>query len=298
VSKHDPDDVNLGDVVRKTLFKALQRDRRTSGVLRGDHQKAVAVAFRNKPKKVGENYECLSSDLTSASDLLPLDLIKAFVEGILDAHHRPDWFAVLFRRLTGPQELTWPNGETMTTTRGILMGLPTTWFLLSLCHLFWVEEATAISPGEKHSAAICGDDLEAFWSKMVIDRYHTVLNQCGGQISQGKHFVFPRTGCFTEKCFAIKRSSPSRRVPRQRGGCESLLWFKAISLKGLVNPKDFEQPRWFNLGTAVEGYSGPQRLRADRVAKVLYPGARNWFQERGISHAPRWAGGSGLGGGA
>jgi hypothetical protein len=55
------------------------------------------------------------------------------------------------------------------------MGMPTTWFLLSLCHLFWIEEACEIAPEFRRSAAVCGDDLVAFWPQEVIDRYHSLL---------------------------------------------------------------------------------------------------------------------------
>jgi hypothetical protein len=98
------------------------------------------------------------------------------------------------------------------------MGLPTTWFLLSLVHLFWVEEATLASPEFRKSAAVCGDDLEAFWPDLVIDRYHMVLNQCGGKISVGKHFVLSRAGCFTEKLFSVKELLPVQASNTKRGG--------------------------------------------------------------------------------
>lgn len=82
----------------------------------------------------------LSADLTSATDLFPLDLVRAVVSGLLKARGGsraakliPDHFGEVFRRLTGQQDLQWPSlGKGCLTQRGILMGLPTTWTLLNL----------------------------------------------------------------------------------------------------------------------------------------------------------------------
>lgn len=89
------------------------RDERVAGSIRGDHDKAVSSAFERAlseykywleiclPKRPdGTPYDepaartkvpgipfgntrVLSSDLTAASDLLPLDLVKALVDGFL-----------------------------------------------------------------------------------------------------------------------------------------------------------------------------------------------------------------------
>jgi len=54
--------------------------------------------------------------------------------------------------LTGKQFVSWAasrrefldesedTGDYLWTERGILMGLPTTWFMLNLVHLFWIDE--------------------------------------------------------------------------------------------------------------------------------------------------------------
>jgi len=116
----------------------------------------------------------LSSDLSAASDLLPLDLVEALVDGFVEGcawESRDSRFMFeLFRDLTGPMLGSWSDGEGE-IKRGILMGLPTTWFLLNLVHLFWIDEAVS-HPKElnsydckklKQATAICGDDLVAFW---------------------------------------------------------------------------------------------------------------------------------------
>lgn len=117
--------------------------------------------------------------------------------------------------MVGPQDLSWPyvevqkGGETQrlwtgpeeVSKRGILMGLPTTWFFLCLVHLFWIEMACDEIPTCRDRAVVCGDDLVAIWPQSVIDKYHGLLGACGAKISSGKHFVFTDSGVFTEKCF-------------------------------------------------------------------------------------------------
>lgn len=58
------------------------------------------------------------------------------------------------------------------------MGLPTTWVLLNVIHLFWIEEAVSVDPNPirrnvfRLRAAICGDDLVSHWPLAVSMRYH------------------------------------------------------------------------------------------------------------------------------
>lgn len=128
-------EVHLGHCLRKFLFRGLRKDIHVRDVISGNHRKAVQETV--KPGKTGS---ILSADLTSATDLFPLDLVGALVDGLLAAKGNsvstpiiPEVFHKLFRRLTGQQVLDWPElGKNATTSRGILMGLPTTWILLNL----------------------------------------------------------------------------------------------------------------------------------------------------------------------
>jgi hypothetical protein len=92
------------------------------------------------------------------------------------------------------------------------MGLPTTWFMLNLAHLFWIDYATMgieepIRSRLQQSTAICGDDLLAFWPQKVVDRYHKVLKECHARISPGKHFISSiGRGVFTEKAFFLPQT--------------------------------------------------------------------------------------------
>jgi hypothetical protein len=110
VTKSPEAAVTCGDQVRKTLFRALKRDSRIAITLRGDHHLAIETAYRSavqnseywtdlhlgRRRGVGARevkqhrtnshvpsdvLKVLSSDLSAASDLLPLDFVGALVEG-------------------------------------------------------------------------------------------------------------------------------------------------------------------------------------------------------------------------
>jgi len=83
--------------------------------------------------------------------------------------------------MVGPQHLHWDEfgdseeedkpyfeGGRSQTSRGIMMGLPTSWFFLCLLHFFWIDEACGRDEILKSRAAVCGDDLVALWPKDVI----------------------------------------------------------------------------------------------------------------------------------
>jgi hypothetical protein len=167
------------------------------------------------------------------------------------------------------------------------MGLPTTWFFLCLVHLFWIDEACGQDEAAKARAAVCGDDLVAYWRKKHLDRYHLLLQQCGAKISAGKHFIFPSAGVFTEKCFSLKYRRiavnpvlATNRLSLPPGTtlvkvCSGVAWFGTPSLKGLVAPSGNRPlPRWLTLGSIVESLVSGHCPRATvmRVVETLYPG--------------------------
>lgn len=89
VTKHDARLLRPAHALRPWLFDALKRDPRVSTVLSGDHKGAVNAALEF-PQPV-DGWKILSSDLTSASDLLPLDLVEALVGGIIVGGRMPHW---------------------------------------------------------------------------------------------------------------------------------------------------------------------------------------------------------------
>jgi hypothetical protein len=168
VTKHHVSLLTAGHAVRELLWPALERDVRTKDVLRGKGLNTVDQAFRS-PKPV-RGYQILSSDLTAASDLLPAWLVNALVEGVIDgSKEMPFWVKKTMRLSTGSFELSYPDGSSTATggpvisQRGLLMGLPLTWFFLCLAHFFWIDEATLGDPVLSNRCRVCGDDLVAHW---------------------------------------------------------------------------------------------------------------------------------------
>jgi hypothetical protein len=102
------------------------------------------------------------------------------------------------------------------------MGLPTTWFLLNLVHLFWIDYAVKGAPNKvdqmylRKSVAICGDDLVAFWPNNVVERYHAIAKACKAEFSSKKHFKSRRgRGVFTESVFQLLKGEESVHLPRR-----------------------------------------------------------------------------------
>jgi len=75
VSKHHHAVQMPAHALRRYLFRGLRRDPRTSSVMAGKGQEKIKDLLDGKRKGFG--LQLLSSDLTSASDLLPLELIQA-----------------------------------------------------------------------------------------------------------------------------------------------------------------------------------------------------------------------------
>lgn len=173
---------------------------------------------------------------------------------------------------TGPYDLEYPDGSKVTTQRGALMGLPTTWALLCLTHLFWVDEARhavgrsrsgfARSPVREREV-ICGDDLSAWWGSDLVVTYEGLARECGAVFSPGKHLKSDRWGIFTEDCFSVHHQRKVVELPTpvvkewvgpRRGIPYSLVaggWTEGLDLSR----------RWLNLSVK------PNRLeiRADTV---------------------------------
>jgi hypothetical protein len=70
------------------------------------------------------------------------------------------------------------------------MGLPTSWAILSLIHLFWMDEVRKCSGVEarRFRFHICGDDALLLTNARGAARYKELVRDCGGEPSPGKHF--------------------------------------------------------------------------------------------------------------
>ncbi|APG77072.1 RNA-dependent RNA polymerase [Beihai narna-like virus 24] len=231
--------VYLGHFLRVWLLEGLRRDERTKSVLDGDHAGSVGGLVGGAGVRLLEHL-AVSADLTAASDLLPHDLCQAIVRGVLrGSRTRPaPHLDEVWADLIGPLTIQMPDGSEFVNQRGIMMGLPTTWTILSLVHLYWAEWAWASTvprhislsglPSAAPRTAICGDDLAAVWPTSVVQRYESIVKSCGGQFSAGKHYKSRTYLMFTEEAFRLRvemRDYDTRRVDGRRPGEATLADF-------------------------------------------------------------------------
>jgi hypothetical protein len=232
----------LGHTVRKRLLAGLKSTNAAYQPLVGASDEEIIKSFVGCCGDV-----LISTDLTRASDLLPLDLVRAVVDG-LEASDRVSPLEIeVLRELSGPQLLSYPDGSTALSSRGILMGLPTTWVLLSLIHLFWVDHAKRVARvglrrAPRFHGAICGDDGLLALNANGAAAYIDIVKNCGGEASPGKHYECssgPTRRCvFLEKLFEFGLSADGTLAIGSR--------FPAIPVKGLTSfnlPRDFTEGR-------------------------------------------------------
>nr|QIR30318.1 RNA-dependent RNA polymerase [Plasmopara viticola lesion associated narnavirus 39] len=272
-----------GTVLNRAMLKGVRRYGPCSAFLRGDRRFAVEQAVSNA--RVGCQF--VSTDLTAATDRLPLDLVRAVVDGLCDGWSGlpPVWAEALYA-LTGPQDLRYPWKQTVRSQSGVLMGLGPSWPIMSIIHAWWVELA-ADRVGIPRSVArsvtaIGGDDLLGAWPPRLEESYRQLVLQTNGKPSKGKDFSSNTSGNFTEMTFW---------VVGEREDVPQIRWSAAIPTKGLVGTSVDE------LGAAYESLgSDPGRcLRGRRVLKALRPHAWRVCREAGVSvNAPRLLGGAGL----
>ncbi|AAC98925.1 RNA-dependent RNA polymerase [Saccharomyces 20S RNA narnavirus] len=315
VSAMETHELVLGHAARRRLFKGLRRERRLRDTLKGDFE-ATTKAF------VGCAGTVISSDMKSASDLIPLSVASAIVDG-LEASGRllPVEIAGL-RACTGPQHLVYPDGSEITTRRGILMGLPTTWAILNLMHLWCWDSADRQYRLEGHpfratvrsDCRVCGDDLIGVGPDSLLRSYDRNLGLVGMILSPGKHFRSNRRGVFLERLLefqtrktvyehaVIYRKVGHRRVPVDRSHIPvvtRVTVLNTIPLKGLVRASVLgrdDPPVWWAAAVAESSLlSDYPRKKIFAAARTLRPGLSRQFRRLGIPpFLPRELGGAGL----
>jgi len=246
VTKSEGAAVILGHMARERLFLGLRLDPALADVLSGDPDAAIR-------RLLPGTGDVLSSDLSRATDLLPLDLVQALVEGLVASGRFREGEVIGLRACSGPQSVSWPSLSTSAVSqRGILMGLPTSWGILCLYHLFILERAMRaeepwvpssrgdVNPADGPKWIICGDDALTIGSSTVLDEYDRLLVETGGAPSPGKHWRSRRgRAVFLEEllCFR-KEAGPEPHLLHPSKG-RRWVDFKvdpAITLRGLACP--------------------------------------------------------------
>lgn len=200
----------VGHLARRKLLAGLKRLPAVRSVLSGAPDEEILSRYTGARGQI-----CVSTDLSKASDMLPLDLMSALLDGLEQSGRFTPLEIMTLFRATAQQTIAYPKhlhdkiahlpGVTegrLLTQRGILMGLPSTWTFLSLTHLFWWDRAKRLAfsnipqRGRVNRSAfmaenvfdICGDDCLFVGHTRVSDMFKEVVASCGGAVSQGKHF--------------------------------------------------------------------------------------------------------------
>jgi len=194
VTRSHPGLILNSESLRLKMFRVLKNDRRLRQVLKGDREGAI------KSMKWYADRFNVSADLTAATDRIFHDLALALWSGVdclLSLKEKQ-----ILRYSLGPQWLRYPDGDTVLSSCGILMGLKLSWVTLNLMHLFWTDSAfsmAGLEPSQSEDCTrICGDDLLGNWPASVVKNYETMVVACNGALSEGKHFVTREKFVFTE----------------------------------------------------------------------------------------------------
>jgi hypothetical protein len=207
----------LGHALRRRLYRALRTSKGTKDPLDGAGDDELIQEM------VGGYSEVLvSSDLTRATDLLPHDLVTAITDGLADSGRLSPLEVQILKRLSGPQKIE-GAGAPYLSVRGILMGQPVSWALLSIIHLWWMDSVARTSPAgparRAHRWLICGDDALLATTQEGANRYKSLVRACGGSPSEGKHYEVQggRRAIFLERAFTFEpsegRLTAGNRVP-------------------------------------------------------------------------------------
>jgi hypothetical protein len=273
-----------GHFLRHHLFPTLFGDSRVARSL-SEQKAAHCLDLVREGQRRG--FMPLSLDLSAATDNLLFWFPQAVLRGVfrhlvLGEVTRSFWDAALtmFSALVGPALLTDSMG-TYSTQRGILMGLPPTWFFLCALNLWAVDRANTLT-GLDLDALICGDDLLVCAPPHWVAVFRNALTLSGAVVNEAK------TSYGRYWSFAGVFGEWGTLLPT----------FSYLGLRHVDEPnKDLnapEVPTWFRAGAICE-----QRVALDptvpRALALSLMGLRKWTKTMRLPmYFPRCVGGGGL----
>jgi hypothetical protein len=288
--------VLLTHLFRKWISRGIRSDPAIQEVLSGEHRAAVESLIERFKDGIPTGFQVLSADLKTATDLISLEAYQAIWEGIRDSNpgrSLPKEIRRAVELAIGPQRVaySWSDGssEAITTKRGALMGLPSTWSFLCLLNLACWKGACDARHKSPLPVRICGDDLLGVAPQSVVRRYEERMLRLGAKFSgRAKHFTSPYGGTFTEEVFRLEVShaTAERRVvevepyqprfrmpgshlpdweimalraafPEERTVAPRVVWTEAFPTRGLLGTMKsasagLDAPYWVTLGPALE----------------------------------------------
>jgi len=226
---------------------------------------------------VGRKYHLVfSADLKSATDYLPQDLMTDAADVI--SENWPEGLRRLFLRSVGPHVMISPGGDgAWVTNRGILMGSPVSWPLLSM-YSAWLHSES----GSDGWYAVCGDDYVGCHTQRSYRKYLSVRTATGAVGSPGKDILgCESTGVFAEELLTVGRNR----------------WIPTVSVRAVLADPKSGVPAW---SQGPEVSNALRRVFSDattmtRVCERLHGGVICRFRKFKIDpFAPRWIGGAGF----
>jgi hypothetical protein len=195
-----------------------------------------------------------SADLSAASDWIRHDVAAAVFRGIAAAlgERLPAIYHDLGLTLLGRMHM---EGEPdMVTSRGILMGLPLTWPILSLLNEFAGLEATKDRQrreGGKLTVAYssCGDDFVAAWTRAEQLYYYRTLTALGLKLNEHKTYESKLGAVFVEDLYTISRewhASAPKGAETNHAGVTVWEYFPT-QLKAMLGPQKEESRLYLKL---------------------------------------------------
>jgi len=226
---------------------------------------------------MGRRYQLVfSADLKSATDYFPQDLMMVAAETLSEGWP-PKW-AALLKRAVGPHLMTSADGKReITTCRGILMGSPVSWPLLSM-YSAWLHSLS----GSDGWFAVCGDDYIGCHNYASYRRYLKQRARTGAIGSPGKDLL----GCQSMGVFAEELVSVGR--------CR---WIPTVSVRAVLADPKSGKPAWSQgpeVAAALDVLNWTPAEKG-RLCGRLHKSAYRRLRQVGIDPiGPRWGGCAGF----
>jgi len=218
----------------------------------------------------------LSADLKAATDHFPQDLMLDGVDEL--SSQWPTEIRQLALRAVGPHVLlSFNKEEEVTTSRGILMGSPVSWPLLSI-YSAWLHSES----GSDGWFGVCGDDYIGCHTRSSLAKYNSIRLKTGAVPSPGKDMVAPQfVGVFAEDLVTVARG----RV------------HNTVSVRAVLGDSKPDQPSWAQGPEIAQAlsYLKLSPTIAGRVCRSLHKTTYQQLSRASIDPcAPRWCGGAGF----
>ena len=269
-----------GDIIRRQIWDMVEDE----DWIDADRETNVAKMSNFLAHSLNRRGVVVSSDLSNATDYIPHVYAQALWTGILEELGADDRTQRYVIRMFSPLLLTFPDGTTTRSERGIHMGTPLSFTTLSLLHRYAVEMS-----GNRYSPHIIrGDDLIGVFEDP--ERYFEEMRTLGFKINRGKTIVSPKGGVFVERTFRFQRTPIEREHVFERRTLSAFLpksglhfgdrvnhvvQLNDIPIAGMVRPTMTGAQsllrtvgRWY--GQIEESLTSKQRKRAAKAITAVH----------------------------